>query len=109
MSLTNIPRATGTGSAAGGTSLSSGMVEPGSGMRSRAHLGHSPARPGYVPLVARSSQVLTAASAGTRPVSTYLQIATSSLRARATMAIRLTRPVAVPTRSRYQRASALSG
>ena len=54
-------------------------------------------------------QVLTAASAGTRPVSTYLQIVTSSLRARATMAIRLTRPVAVPTRSRYQRASALSG
>ena len=69
----------------------------------------SPARPGYVPMLARSGQVLTTASAGTRPVSTYLQIATSSFRARATMAIRLTRPVAVPTRSRYQRASALSG
>src|SRR3954470_11857318 len=58
-------------------------------------------------MIARSGQVLTAASAGTRPVSTYLQIATSSLRARATMAIRLTRPVAVPTRSRYQRALGL--
>src|SRR3954470_2387191 len=107
MSLTNIPRATGTGSEAGGTSLLSGMVEPGGGMRSRAHLGHPPARPGYVPMIARSGQVLTAASAGTRPVSTYLQIATRSLRARATMAIRLTRPVAVPTRSRYQRALGL--
>src|SRR6478735_5785882 len=40
VSLTNIPRATGTGSEAGGTSLLSGMVEPGGGMRSRAHLGH---------------------------------------------------------------------
>ena len=28
-----------------------------------------PARPGYVPMIARSGQVLTAASAGTRPVS----------------------------------------
>src|SRR3954465_7422494 len=40
VSLTNIPRATGTGSEAGGTSLLSGMVGPGGGMRSRAHLGH---------------------------------------------------------------------
>src|SRR3954471_18562345 len=39
-SLTNISRATGTGSEAGGTSLLSGMVEPGGAMRSRAHLGH---------------------------------------------------------------------
>src|SRR3954453_10627476 len=41
VSLTNIPRATGTGSEAGGTNLLSGMVEPGGGIRSRAHLGHS--------------------------------------------------------------------
>src|SRR4051794_11307875 len=34
------PACTGTGSEAGGTSLLSGMVEPGGGMRSRAHLGH---------------------------------------------------------------------
>src|SRR4051794_19639254 len=100
------PVCTGTGSEAGGTSLLSGMVEPG------AECGHAPisdipARPGYVPMIARSGQVLTTASAGTRPVSTYLQIATSSLRARATMAIRLTRPVVVPTRSRYQRALGL--
>src|SRR3954447_25536243 len=34
------PACTGTGSEAGGTSLLSGIVEPGGGMRSRAHLGH---------------------------------------------------------------------
>src|SRR3954452_9627122 len=39
VSLTNIPRAPGTGSEAGGTRLLSGMVEPGGGMRSRDHLG----------------------------------------------------------------------
>src|SRR3954453_5894703 len=40
VSLTNIPRATGTGSEAGGTSLLSGVVEPGGGMRLSAPLGH---------------------------------------------------------------------
>lgn len=51
----------------------------------------------------------SSAPVGTSPWVTNLQSATSSFRANATMAMRLTRPCPSRTRSRYQRLSALSG
>lgn len=54
-------------------------------------------------------QAFRAAPSGTRPVSTYRHKAIASLRARATMAIRFTRPCIAPTRSRNHLERALFG
>ena len=55
------------------------------------------------------AQAFKTTPSGTIPVSTNRHRATTSLRAKATIAMRLRRPFALVTRSRYQAANRLSG
>ena len=79
-----------------------------------AHHGHSSTLDRYVALVDihhshQRIEVYRTTPVGTWPVSRYRHREINSLRATATIAIRLMRPLALPTRSRNQRLRALLG